>query len=138
MHFSQIGKDKLEKALYKYRRQKFLKNTITNIGEIEEEENSITCIVKQEKLDSNKEYCNIFYSLNLYGMNTHYEKSRQLVDYYKLNKPVHYFFNGIHFNKPINIFSLFCNITFINCTFENTPIQIFTAEEITFSKNTNT
>lgn len=136
MLFLQIGKEKIEKVLYNYRRQKFLKNTIANIGEIVEEEDSITCIVKQEKLDSNKKYCNIFYELNLYGMITHYEKSKQLVDYYKLNKPVHYFFDGIHFNKPINIFSLFCNITFINCTFENAPIQILSAEEITFSKNT--
>lgn len=134
MDFLQLIKEKKDKLLYDYGRNKFLTKTIANIGDIEEEEDCIICIVKQDLLDKNAKPN--FYQLDLDGMNTYYDKGKEIVDYYKLNKPVHYIFDGIHFDTPININSYFCDITFVNCVFSHSWITIFNADEITFSKNT--
>lgn len=67
-------------------------------------------------------------------MNTVYDKSRKLVEYFNLNKPVYYIFDGIIFDTAVNISSLFSNIIFRNCTFNMGIICLF-ANNITFKNN---
>lgn len=117
---------------YKKARAKYLKQVIPKIGIIEEYEDHITCYVKQELLEKNSK--KVFYELHCDGMNTAYDKSRELVDYFKLNKPIYYIFDGIHFDTVVNIAACFSNIIFRNCTF-NTGIRIFFADTITLEDN---
>lgn len=124
--------NKITELGYKNARAKYLKQVIQKIGIIEEWEDRITCYVKQELLEKNSK--KIFYELHCNGMNTVHDKSRELVDYFKLNKPVYYIFDGIHFDTVVNIASTFSNIIFRNCTF-NTGIRIFFADTITLEDN---
>lgn len=124
--------NKIEKLKYERARAKYLKQVISRIGTIEESEGCIICYVKQDLLEKNAK--RVFYELNCDGMNTVYDKSRKLVDYFKLNKPVYYIFDGIHFDTVVNIASTFSNIIFRNCTF-NTGIRIFFADNITLEDN---
>lgn len=123
---------KMEELKYERARVKYLKQVIPKIGIIEEWEDRITCYVKQELLEKNSKKA--FYELHCDGMNIAYDKSRKLVDYFKLNKPVYYIFDGIHFDTVVNIASTFSNIIFKNCTF-NTGIRIFFADTITLENN---
>lgn len=120
-------------VIYEYRRKRFIKDAIANIGEIIEKENSITCIVKQDLLD--KVATPNSYELYLFGISSIFNASKKSIDYYKLDKPVHYIFDGITFYVPIQIFSHFCDITFINCTFSHSYFKIFHADKITFAGN---
>lgn len=121
-----------KKLEYKKARAKYLKQIIPRIGTIEESEDCIICYVNQELLEKNSKKA--FYELHCDGMNTIYDKSRELVDYFKLNKPLYYIFDGIHFDTVVNIASTFSNIIFRNCTF-NTGIRIFFADTITLEDN---
>lgn len=123
---------KMEELKYERARVKYLRQVISRIGTIEESEDCIICYVKQELLEKNSKKA--FYELHCNGMNTVYDKSRALVDYFKLNKPVYYIFDGIHFDTVVNIASTFSNIIFRNCTF-NTGIRIFFADTITLEDN---
>ncbi len=76
----------------------------------------------------------VFYELQCNGMNTAYDKSKKLVEYFNLNKPVYYVFDGIIFDTVVNISSLFANIIFKNCTF-TIGIRCFIADNITFENN---
>lgn len=124
--------NKIEKLKYERARAKYLQQTIQRIGTIEEKEDCIICYVKQELLEKNSK--KVSYELECYGMNTVYDKSRKLVDYFKLNKPVYYIFDGIHFDTFVNIASSFSNLIFRNCTF-NAGIHIFFADTITLENN---
>lgn len=114
-------------------RIKFRNDIIENIGQVVEDDHSITCIVQQNKLD--RSAINSFYDLHLFGINNNDDEIKQIVNHYHLDKPVHYIFDGIFFDKPINIFSAFCDITFRNCTFSNSPIYIVTANKVSFENN---
>lgn len=122
----------IEKLKYKRSRVKYLCQVIQKIGIIEEREDCIICNVQQKLLENNAK--NIFYELHCHGMNTVYDKSRALVDYFGLNKPVYYIFEGIYFDTVVNISSSFSNIIFKNCTF-NMGIRIFFADNITLENN---
>ncbi len=124
--------NKIAELEYKKGRAKYLKQVIPKIGIIEEYEDHITCYVKQKLLEKNSK--KVFYELHCDGMNTADDKSRELVDYFKLNKPIYYIFDGIHFNTVVNIASSFSNIIFRNCTFNN-GIRIFFADTITLEDN---
>lgn len=124
--------NKIERLKYERARTKFLTQITQNIGTIEEREDSIICYVKQDLLEKNSK--RVFYELHCYGMNTVYDKSRELVNYYKLNKPVYYIFDGICFDTVVNIASSFSNIIFKNCTF-NLGIRIFFADTIILENN---
>ena len=124
--------DKFKELEYKIARKKYLAQVIQKIGIIEETNYSIICHVTQELLEKNGK--RVFYELQCSGMNTVYENSRKLVDYFQLNKPVYYIFDGICFDSVVNISSLFSNIIFRNCTF-NTGIRILFADNITFENN---
>ncbi len=123
-------REKKEKSIFQYKRNKFLKNIFNNIGEIYEDDKNITCVVKQELLEKTKK--RDFYKLNLYGISDIFYKE---MNYFKLNKNVHYIFEGIVFDKPLMIYSHYCDITFKNCVFNNANIKIFYADKITFSDN---
>lgn len=124
--------NKIEELEYERARTKYLRQVIPRIGTIEESENCIICYVKQELLEKNSKKA--FYELHCNGMNTVYDRSRELVDYFKLNKPVYYIFDGIYFDTVVNIASTFSNIIFRNCTFNN-GIRIFFADTITLEGN---
>lgn len=124
--------DKIQKLKYERARTKYLRQVTQNIGTIEEREDSIICYVKQDLLEKNSK--RVFYELHCDGMNTVYDKSRELVDYYKLNKPVYYIFDGIYFDTVVSIASSFSNIIFKNCTF-NSRITIFFANTIILENN---
>ncbi len=123
---------KMEELKYERARVKYLRQVISRIGTIKESEDCITCYVKQELLEKNSK--KVFYELHCYGMNTVYDKSRALVDYFKLNKPVYYIFDGIYFDTVVNIASTFSTIIFRNCTFNN-GIRIFFANTIILEDN---
>lgn len=105
---------------------------MSRIGTIEEKEDCIICYVEQQLLEKNGK--RVFYELQCNGMNTAYDKSKKLVEYFNLNKPVYYIFDGIIFDTVVNISSLFANIIFKNCTF-NMSIRCFFADNITFENN---
>lgn len=70
------------------------------------------------------------------GMNNANSSKKELIDYYGLDKPVHYVFDGIRFYcSPIKIGSYLCKITFKNCKFEHSPITILQADKIAFENN---
>ncbi len=123
---------KIERLKYERDRTKFLKRIIPRIGTIEESEDCIICYASQKLLEKNAKRA--YYELHCNGMNTVYDKSRELVDYFKLNKPVYYIFDGICFDTVVNLSSIFSNIIFRNCTF-NTGIQISFADTITLENN---
>ncbi len=125
--------EKRKEILYEYKRKKVLNKIVNNIGEIQEDEKNIFCIAKQDVLE--KKLKNGFYKLNLYGENPSYDKIQSLVKYFKLNKNVHYVFEGIVFDKPVMIFSHYCDITFKNCVFNNANIKIYYADKIKFIDN---
>lgn len=114
-------------------RQGYIKEVISNIGDIVETEDSITCYVDQKKFDKSRRKRNQRYHLQLNGMNTHYEKSKNVVNKFKLNKPVYYVFENITFDSFIKISSYFANITFKNCTFDM-GLDI-SADNVTFENN---
>lgn len=122
----------IEEEKYLKQREAYLKRLTHNIGTIKEDDDKITVYVNQELLDRNAK--NVFYDLGLMGMNTHYEKSKRVVDYFKLNKPVYYIFDGITFNVPTKVSGYFCNIVFKNCTFYN-GMRIFSADNIVLENN---
>lgn len=124
--------NKIEELKYERARAKYLRKIIPRIGTIEESEDCIICYVKQELLEKTQKKA--FYELHCNGMNTVFDKSRKLIDYFKLNKSVYYIFDGIHFDTVVNIASRFSNIIFRNCTF-NTGIRIFFADTITLENN---
>ncbi len=123
---------KIERLKYERDRTKFLKRIIPRIGTIEELEDCIICYASQKLLEKNAKRA--YYELRCNGMNTVYDKSRELVDYFKLNKPVYYIFDGICFDTVVNLSSIFSNIIFRNCTF-NIGIQIPFADTITLENN---
>ncbi len=133
MDFLENISRKSKEYIYKLGRRKFIHDTIASIGRIIEDDHCITCLVQQNLLYRNAKP-NI-YQLNLFGMNNKNEEIKKIIEYYNLNKPVHYIFDGIHFDRPINIFSFFCDITFINCKFTNSYFNISHADKITFAGN---
>lgn len=124
---------RLDEGAKNFKRLKFLKNELFNIGDIVEEESSITCYVSQRLLDRNVK--KTFYDLYIGGMNTANKSKKELITYYGLEKPVHYIFDGITFNSPIRIGSYNCKLTFKNCSFKHSPITILQADKITFENN---
>lgn len=126
-------KEKIDSKIYKKSRKNFIKNIIGKYGKILEEEDKITLYATQELVDKNSK--NYYYELYCDGFNTHYEKSKKMIEKLKLNKQVYYIFDGIIFNKPIKLSNMFAKIIFRNCTFTN-GLGIFFASSITLEKNT--
>lgn len=109
-------KEKMNEYLYNLERKNFMERWLTNIGTFQEEEDKIICHVSQKSLEryikrkGNTIFC--------YGMPP-YEKVKQEIEDFKLNKPVYYIFDGIEFNLE-RFLSLFNSIMiFKNCTFNN-------------------
>lgn len=103
------------------------------LGKIVEEDDKIIVYATQELVNKNGK--NVYYELMCNGMNTHYEKSRNIVEKYKLNKPVYFIFNGIVFDRFTRLSSRFGNVIFINCTFTN-GLKVTYADNITLENNT--
>lgn len=125
-------KDKIQEYLYSIERKNFMKRWLTNIGTIQEEEDKIICHVSQKSL---KRYIKSKgYTIWCYGMPPH-EKVKQKVEYFKLDKPVYYIFDGIEFNL-VRFCSLFNSIMiFKNCTFNNS-LHFSSATKVILEKNT--
>lgn len=62
------------------------------------------------------------------------KKKKDIIDFFGLNKPVYYIFNGIDFNNTVEVFSPCANIIFKNCNF-NLHIYINIGNEVTFENN---
>lgn len=119
------------KQLYKILRKKFIKEKITQLGKIVEEDDRIICYVEQKKFD---EYIKKSHTLRLYGFNCLIESNKKIIEGFKLNKPVYYIFDNITFSLFTTISSAFSSIIFKNCTFSN-DINVRFADELTFEHN---
>ena len=77
----------LDDILYSTLRNKLIKNIITNIGKIKEEEDKIICYVEPKKFQRKfkKKY---LVELYLNGMNAMNIDLRKIIEKLKLNKPV--------------------------------------------------
>jgi len=92
------------KQLYKILRKKFIKEHITQLGKIVEEDDRIVCYVEQKKLDV---YRKKNFSIDLDGFNTLIQRNKEIVDSFKLNKPVYYIFDTIIFKYSTRISGMF-------------------------------
>lgn len=132
MNIVETLKRQAAQYIYKISRKNYLKGTIENIGNIIEEDDKITCYVTKDLLKRNCK--GHFYELHCAGMNTVYEKSKELIDYYKLDKPVYYIFDGITFEHSVSLTANFSQIIFRNCTFTN-GLKLLWGNEITLENN---
>ena len=128
--------DNIKKELglkqYNLARQDCLENFVGKLGKIVEEDDKIIIYATQKFVDKNcKEG---IYKLKCYGMNTHYEKSKEIVEKYKLNKPVYFVFDGIKFDSIVTISSYFSNVIFKNCTFDD-GVQVLYSDNLTLENN---
>lgn len=126
-------KKKAKLKTYNEARQVYLKKSICNIGRIVEEEDKIICYVDQKSIDNYKEKLSI-YKFRLNGMNQVTEGIKETVENFGLNKPVYYIFDSIEFSTGVEITSLWSNVIFRNCTF-NENIGIIYGDKITFENN---
>ncbi len=118
---------------YEKQRRDFLNKLISNVGEIVEEKHRIVCTIRQDLLEKKP---SDFYILNLMGVRAYFGLVTDVINYYGLDKPVDYIFDGITFDKPIKLYASYCNIEFVNCTFINSAINVYTADMITLENNT--
>lgn len=125
---------KTDKLKYDRDRAKYLGGVIPNIGIIEEKDDCIICHVKQDLLEIERNSKAGYYELLCDGMNTERDEEREKVDYYNLNKPVYYVFDGIYFKTIVEIVSSFSSVIFRNCTFSS-GIRIYYADDITLENN---
>ena len=118
--------EKMQEYKYNIERQKFMSRWISNIGDIKEEEERIICYVSKALLKG--------LTITCYGMPTN-EKCKQSVEYYKLEKPVYYIFDGIEFNN-VSFTSVFNNVlVFRNCTF-NSRVNFVDVNKVVLENNT--
>lgn len=108
-------KEKIQEYKYSLKRKAFMKSYFPNIGIIKEEEDKIICYVNQELLlqylEENRN------TIRCWGVNRMYEDAKQEADYYQLDKPVYYIFDGIRFYDT-KFDSSYNNIMiFRNCIF---------------------
>ena len=125
-------KKKLGSKIYNLAREDYLERVVGKLGKIVEEDDKIIVYATQRLVDENGK--NVFYELRCNGMNTYYEKSREIVEKYKLNKPVYFVFDGIKFDCFVRLSSHFSNVIFKNCTFDN-GLQVFHCENLTLENN---
>ena len=125
-------KKKLGLKKYNKARQDYLERVVGKLGKIVEEDDKIIVYATQKLVDKNGK--NVFYELSCNGMNTYYEKSREIVEKYKLDKPVYFVFDGIKFDCFVRLSSHFSNVIFKNCTFDN-GLQVFHCENLTLENN---
>lgn len=118
--------EKMQEYKYNIERQKFMSRWISNIGDIKEEEERIICYVSKALLKGPTITC--------YGMPTN-EKCKQSVEYYKLEKPVYYIFDGFEFNN-VSFLSVFNSVLiFKNCTF-NSRVNFVDVNKVVLENNT--
>ena len=122
--------EKANNLLYEFERKNFLYSSVTNIGEVIETDETITIMVRQELLD--KRVKPSFYHFDLNGINKIFQEK---IDYFKLDKRVNYIFDGITFDVPIILSCSFCDVTFKNCVFSHSYIQIHCADKLTLMNN---
>ena len=125
-------KRKIESNLYNLARQNYLERVVGKLGKTVEESDKIVIYATQRLVDKNGK--NIFYNLFCGGMNTYFEKSREIIEEYKLNKPVYFIFDGIKFDYPVTLSSYFSAVIFKNCTFYN-GLKVFNCENLTLENN---
>lgn len=124
--------EKIQQYEYNKERKTFINRWITNIGTIQEEEDKIICYANQELLEKYKRRKS--YAISCYGIPTQ-ERVKQKVEYYQLDKPVYYIFDGIQFDF-ISFSSAFNSImVFRNCTFNN-KIRFIQADKVVLENNT--
>lgn len=74
------------------------------------------------------------YTISCYGIPMH-EKVKQKVEYYQLDKPVYYIFDGIQFDF-ISFSSIFnCILVFKSCSFNN-KLNFICADKVVLENNT--
>ncbi len=95
-----------------------IKQLTGNLGKVVEDDEKITCYVKESKLKK-KAFC---YAVSLSGINEN-QKNYELVKAFQLDKPVCYILDGINLKKDDRIYHIFgkhnCEIIIKNCNFES-------------------
>lgn len=124
--------EKIQKYKYNMERKAFINRWITNIGTIMEEEDKIICYVNQKLLEKYKRRKG--YTIFCNGIPI-YEKMKQKIKYYQLDKPVYYIFDGIQvdFMSFSSIFN--STLVFKNCTF-NHKLSFISTDKVILQNNT--
>jgi len=125
-------KKKLGLKIYNMARQDYLERVVGKLGKIVEQDDKIIVYITQKLVDKNGK--NVCYELRCVGMNTHYDKSREIIKKYKLAKPVYFVFDGIKFDCFVKLSSYFSNVIFKNCIFDN-GLQVFHCKNLTLENN---
>lgn len=129
--------DLVKSVLKKVLRKILIKENITKLGKIVEDEDKFVCFVNKHKLElSNKinknEYMKEFVLRSFWIGD---EEGRRMMRRCELDKPVYYIFDGIEFNKAIEVHGLPNTfIVFKNCIFKEN-IYLFYADNVIFENN---
>ena len=121
----------INKILYEQGRKLELKN-LTSLGKVYEEEDKLVCYVDERKL---KKFKQTYFDIFLEGTSSFNKEKKEVYEYYKIDKPIHYIFDNINFNTHLK-FAANNNthIIFRNCAFKQS-IKILIADKITFENN---
>lgn len=123
----------VKRKLYEINRNKLLKNAISNVGKIVEEDDRIVCYVDQYVLEKMKNNDSL-YKLHLHGFDHNSETIMDGVYKYHLDKPVFFVFDHITFTNALEVKAIWSSVEFRNCTFDE-EINISYGKNIIFNNN---
>lgn len=108
-----INKEDIAKKLFNLNRTLIKKRITNNLGKVVEDDEKITCYVKQNKCKKEK----YNYTIACFGIT---KKNQNIAEKYHLNKPICYVIDGISLDKDsVNIFGYNdCEVIIRNCTFD--------------------
>lgn len=101
----------------------FVKKHITgNLGKVVEDDEKLTCYVSKRKCKKHKYVFS--YEICCYGIG---KENSKLAETYKLNKPIHYVFDGIEFDKKRVYIHGYdgCDVYIKNCKFSHVLFNTF-------------
>lgn len=131
-----FNKSKLyvKKSIFEYAKKDYLKRITHNIGKVVIEDDKIICYVDQKMLDKNRRKYGRYGRYNLMLFGTGENKNLKPVKVFGLDKKFNYVFDGINFDRVIELDCPSGNVVFENCVF-NENIKIYCAGEVILQNN---
>lgn len=125
--------NKIKKKIYKFLRNKILKDITNNLGEIKETDDKIICYVDNKKLKKYREGKYIpYYELIIKSKKRYPEDT---LNVYNVNKPIHYIIKGKEFQETILVFApIDTTIAFIDCIF-NDMVTVHSRGDVILENN---
>ena len=119
--------------VYELGRKKTIGDVITNYGRIIEDKDRFICIVSQNVI--NRKCKTGIYKLEFRGFFYNDKETKEIFNYYSLNKPVYYVLENIVFDRSLEFFgNMGTHIIFKNCSFKD-GVGIYWADNVVFENN---